>query len=225
MKLKNIALSLMAVGFTATSSQAALITLINGAAATASGIQTVAGLTFRSGTSVGDALGGSRGGTSAGAGTVAFGFFTTVINSETTDFSNFVAFGNVGTFAAGGPSGNRSIFQSAQNVTVTGSQFDGKNIVLFAGNGTTFGTSSEFLVVDTGIAFNSVSDGTPTPTTLTVRPDSSTLLFGSTVLDVYTTNIDTSVTPGWSMATPVPEPSAALLGALGVLGLLRRRRN
>lgn len=214
----------MAIGFTA-SSQAALITLINGAAATASGIQTTDGLTFRGSTLVGAALGGTNGGISAGAGTVAFGIFTTTIDSNTTDFSSFVAFGNIGTFAAGGPSGNRSIFQSAQNQTVTGSQFDGKNIVLFAANGLSFGASDQFLVVDTGVAFNSVSDASPTPTTFTVRPNTSTVLFGSTVSNVFTTNTDASTTEGWQMAAiAIPEPSTALLGAIGVLALLRRRR-
>jgi MYXO-CTERM domain-containing protein len=223
MKINKFTLSLMAAAFAVSSTQAALITLNNGASATASGIQTVEGLTFRGGTLPGDLLGGTNGGISAGPGTVAFGIFTTTINQDSTDFSSFVAFGNILEFSAAGAFGNRSVFSLPQNVTVAGSDFAGKNIILFAGNGTSFGNSSQVLVVDTGIAFNSVSDSNPSPTSFTVRPSTSTVLFGSTVANVLTTNTDASVTGGWSMKA-VPEPSAALLGALGALGLLRRRR-
>lgn len=224
MKINKFALSLLVAAISVTSSQAALITLINGASATASGIQTSNGLTFRGGTTAGDLLGGTNGGISAGPGTIAFGIFTTTIDQNTTDFSSFTAFGSVGTFAASGGFGNRSTFSLASNVTVAGSPFAGENIILFAGNGTSFANSTEFLVVDTGIAFNSVSDATPTPTSFTVRPSTSQVLFGSTVANVLTTNTDSSTTAGWSMAAPIPEPSAAILGALGALGLLRRRR-
>ena len=213
----------MVATFAVSSTHAALITLNNGASATASGIRTIEGLTFRGETTAGAELGGTNGGLSAGPGTIAFGIFTTTIDQSTTDFSTFVPFGNILTFAAGGAFGNRSVFSLPQNVTVAGSQFAGQNIILFAGNGTTFANSDQGLVVDTGIAFNSVSDGSPTPTTFTVRPSNSTVLFGSVVPNVFTTNTDTSVTEGWQMA-PIPEPSAALLGALGALGLLRRRR-
>jgi MYXO-CTERM domain-containing protein len=41
-----------------------------------------------------------------------------------------------------------------------------------------------------------------------------------------TTNVSTvgATKTGWQLVTAVPEPTAALLGALGALGLLRRRR-
>ena len=224
MKINKIALSLILLSFAASSAHSALITLNNGASATASGIQTEDGLTFRGGTTAGDSLGGTNGGISAGPGAIAFGIFTTTITQDTTDFSSFVPFGNILEFSAAGAFGNRSVFSLPQNVTVAASVFAGKNIILFAGNGTSFANSTQALVVDTGIAFNSVSDANPSPTSFTVRPSNSSILFGSAASNVLTTNTDTSVTEGWSMKTIVPEPSAALLGALGALGLLRRRR-
>ena len=42
---------------------------------------------------------------------------------------------------------------------------------------------------------------------------------------IGTSNYTASGTSGFQLAPAVPEPSAALLGAFGVLGLLRRRRN
>ena len=227
MKLKLITASLFVVA-TLGSSNAALITLNNGAGATASGIQTTTGTTFRSGTAVGDAF-ATGGGTSAGPGVVAFGFFTTdslsAISSPANLVSLFVQFGNAGTFAAASATGNRSVFSSAQNQTVGGTQFADKFVYLFVGNGSTFANSTEFLVVKHGtLTFGSVSDATPTPTLFTIRPDNSSALFGSEGAIVQTANTDGSLTPGWTMAVPVPEPSAALLGLLGIAGLIRRRR-
>lgn len=231
MKLKLITPSLFVIA-TLGSSNAALITLNNGAGATASGIQTTTGTTFRSGTGVGTAAGElfpTGGGTSAGPGVVALGFFTTdslsTVSSPASLISLFVQFGNAGVFSAHSATGNRSVFSSAQNVTVGGTQFADKFIYLFAGNGTTFANSTQFLVVkhDT-VTFGSVSDATPTPTSFTLRPDVSTTLFGSEGAIVQTANTDGSATVGWTMAVPVPEPSAALLGLLGIAGLIRRRR-
>jgi hypothetical protein len=227
MKLKQITAGLFVVA-TLGSSHAALITLNNGAGNTASGIRTTTGGTFRSGTTAGDAF-TTGGGTSAGPGVVAIGFFTTdslsTVNSPASLISLFVQFGNAGTFAAAGATGSRSVFSSAQNVTVGGTQFADKFIYLFAGNGTTFANSTEFLVVkhDT-VTFGSVSDANPAPTAFTLRPDVSTALFGSEGAIVQTANTDGSATVGWTMAAPVPEPSAALLGLLGIAGLIRRRR-
>lgn len=207
---------------------AALITLNNGAGATASGIQMTTGETFRASTTAGTAF-PTGGGTSGGAGVVAFGFFTTDDFSSVTSagdlVSLFVQFGNSGTFAAASATGNRSVFSLAQSQAVGGTQFADKFIYLFAGNGSTFANSTEFLIAKSGSAtFGQVSDATPTPTTFTIRPDNSAALFGVEGAIVQTANTDTSATPGWTMAQIVPEPSVALLGALGMFGLLRRRR-
>ena len=52
----------------------------------------------------------------------------------------------------------------------------------------------------------------------------ATTFFRNTVASGVTTN-DTYTSSSGANLTLVPEPSAALLGAIGVLGLLRRRRN
>ena len=225
MKLTLVALSLVAASIC--SSSAALITLNNGAGNTASGITTTTGQTFRSGTAPGEAF-ATGGGISGGPGVVAMGFFTTddlaSVTSSASLVSLFVQFGTSGTFAAAGATGNRSVFSSAQNATVGGTQFADKFIYLFVGNGSTFANSTEFLVAKSSILFGSVLDSTPTPTVFTIRPDNSVALFGSEGAIVQTANTDGSSTVGWTMAAPVPEPSTALLGLLGVAGLIRRRR-
>lgn len=205
----------------------ALYTINSGSGSTASGIQDSLGRTFRSATAAGDAF-PTGGGTSAGPGVVAFGIFSTdqLSNLQTTNLvSAFTGFGNTATFNSTGTTGNRSVYTSPQTAQVTGSPFNGQNVYLFAGNGTTFSNSTQFLVVKSGFQFSAAQDSVPTPQVWTIRPDNSTLLFGTSATNVQTANTDTSVTAGWQMATPVPEPSAAILGSLGALVLLRRRRN
>lgn len=230
MKLKNciLATTLLAV----TQSYGALYTLNNGAGATASGIMTSSGTTFRNSTTAGDSLGGTNAGISAGPGVVAFGVFSTDDLSSLSSsnlISSFTTFGtSTFTFAAAGGSGSRSVFSAAATAAITGSVFAGKAIYLFAGNGTTFANSTEFLVAKSNALTFAAGDDTTNAITakvMTIRPGDSTVLFGSTNANVFTTNSDASTTAGWTMASPVPEPSAALLGAIGALGLLRRRRN
>jgi hypothetical protein len=225
--MKNKYSAILALALTWSSASGALITLNNGSGNTASGIQTTDLGTFRSGTVDGSAF-TTGGGTSAGPGVVAFGFFSTdnlgSVASPASLASLFTQFGNTVTFNANGTTGNRSVFSSAQNVTVSGSSFADKFIYLFVGNGTTFLDSTEFLVAKSTLTFAQVADATPTPTVLTIRPDNSVNLLGTEITNVQTANVDTSTTAGWQTAALVPEPSSALLGLLGVVGLLRRRR-
>lgn len=210
----------------------ALYTLNNGTGSTAAGVQTTSGAVFRSGTTAGTVLGTAPQNiqTSAGAGIVSFGFFSSEDFATLTAPSQLVAlftrFGAEGTFAAGSTGGNRSVFSSPQNQTI-GATFDTKNIYLFAGNGSTYLNSTEFLVARMTETFNLADDviNQVTPKVLTINPENSVALLGSEIPNVFTTNTDASQTTGWQMAVLVPEPSAALLGAFGALGLLRRRRN
>jgi hypothetical protein len=92
------------------------------------------------------------------------------------------------------------------------------------GNGTTLAESTEFVVLKTTFTFNPAQDAVPTPETLVITRANTTTLIGTEVDDVRTTNTDSTVTPGWATAALIPEPSTALLGLIGALGLLRRRR-
>ena len=225
MKIKLIA-SLVTLAFTSPLSFGALYTLNNGSGSTASGIQTVAGQTFRAGT-LADSAYTAGGGTSAGPGIVGFGIFSTDSLSGLTRtqlIAAFTPFGTSGPFALTGTTGNRSVFSSAQSVPVTGTAFDNKFMYLFAGNASTLATSTEFLIAKSTLLFLAADDAATAPIVQTIRPSNSSVLFGTLATNVQTANTDASVTPSWTMAAPIPEPSAALLGALGALGLLRRRR-
>lgn len=219
-----VLLSLVAVSTTA--SYGALYTLSSGVSSSASGIVDSQGRAFRGGTSVGAAFTGAAGGTSAGPGVIGFGIFSTdnlSAFSTTQLLSAFTGFGLPVAFNVAGTTGNRSVYSSAQSQAVLGSPFAGKPVYIFAGNGTTYGNSTEFLIVKAStLTFNAADDNVPTPNSYVITPDNSSVLFGSIVNDVKTSSSDTSVNPGWQM---VPEPSAAILGTLGALVLLRRRRN
>lgn len=224
----TLLLTTFAVGLV--TSEAALYTLNAGTGAAATGITTTDGKTFRNGTEDGQAFTGANGGVSGGAGVVAFGVFSTSDFSGITQpaelTSLFTSFGDSSAFAANGTGGNRSIFSIARNVTIAGSVFENQPIYFFAGNGTTFETSTEFLVVRMDQQFLPGDDATyaTVPNVITVSPANSQVLLGRLVADVRTTNSDATETPGWQMAALIPEPSTALLGLIGALGLLRRRR-
>ena len=208
------------------------------AGADANGIQDSLGRAFRGGTAAGATLAGAAGGTSAGPGIIGIGIFSTDNLSELSSsslVSSFTSFGGVTTtFSAGGGSGARGLFTFSTTAAVTGnSTFLNKNMYLFAGNGATFAASTEFFVLKSNTLFLAADDSVVPFVQATLGFDGAakngtlrgTTLFGSTVADMKTTSTDATVTPGFRMAVAVPEPSAALLGAIGALGLLRRRRN
>jgi hypothetical protein len=225
---------------TVVSSQAALYTLNNGSGSTAAGVQTSDGKVFRSGTTDGQILGVAPQNvqTSAGPGILQFGVFSTEDFSGVTTpaglVSLFTRFGSTDTspnasFGGASTGGNRSVFSLAQSQTIapaSGFSFDNKNIYLFGGNGSTFLNSTEFFIARADALFLAADDvgNAVTPKVITINPGNSVALFGSEIANVFTTNTDASQTAGWQMAPLIPEPSAALLGALGALGLLRRRR-
>jgi len=205
---------------------------------TNSGITNSAGLQFQNNSTVAFA--------SAGPGSVAFGYFSitdSAISAATSASTLTTAFQNwngttTSTFNSPGATQQRGTFSvaaAARDMSIgTGIPFAGKNMYAFVGNGTTFALSTEFLVLKTTFTFDSTQSGiTAFTNTITAGTSdglggftgaNATVLLGNTALDVRTTSADSSATPGWRTATLIPEPSAALLGAVGALVLLRRRR-
>lgn len=221
MKLKNCILASLFV--LATNASAALYTLTTGSSATASGIANSAGVGFQN----------SANAAFAGAGFVSFGVFSGLTDAQiaaattpATLTSAYRQFGLGGTFTAPGLTANRSTFSRAENAPVGGTQFANQLMYVFVGNGASLAASTEFLILKTAFAFDPARDAIPTAETLTINTANTSVLIGTLVADVRTTGTDSSATPGWRTAAlnAIPEPSTMLLGALGALGLLRRRR-
>jgi len=212
--IKLLALAAMCMG----SANAALYTVQTGTGAAINGFGNSAGLAFQGSSTTGFP-----------AGSLSFGYFNisdaqiTATTSLSTLFSSFVSFAGPGTFAVAGPIGQRGSVSVAGSGTVGSTGFEGKNIYALVVNATTLGAATEAAVLKTSTLFAASQDALPTPAVVTLNT-TGTLLFGSSVSDLKTTNTDTSVNAGFLTAAPVPEPSAALLGAVGALGLLRRRR-
>lgn len=145
------------------------------------------------------------------------------ITGITTTFAglNFVQYGA----AAGATTTSTSAgqFTLAGNVNITnssGDAFRSQNIYLLVGfGGSSLATSTEMFIYRFNTTFGLAESGTPISLVLSTAP--GTTLFGTEV-----GNPATSASGGYRSAAlaPVPEPSAALLGMLGALGLLRRRR-
>ncbi len=114
---------------------------------------------------------------------------------------------------------------NAASRTVAGSAFANKNMYILVGNGLTFGASTEFLVLKSTAQFLASDDPTLPNVTVRFTTTNTSVVFGNTGGDVKTTNADSSVNASWQTAAPVPETSTSLLGAIGALALLRRRRN
>lgn len=228
--MKALATSLLALIFLLEDVSAALYTFNNGTADNAHGITDASGRAFRGETTEGQVFTGtSTNGnwTSAGPGALAVGFFSTDNLSAMTSTQLLGAFTNLTSGAvafSAGPGGVRSTFTlTPPDTIITGSIYQNQSIYLFAGNGTTLENSTQFLILKHNRTFLA-SDDTPPLDIISFTPSNTTLLFGTNVSDVRTTNTDSSVTAGWAMAAPIPEPSTSLLGLIGAVVLLRRRR-
>ena len=157
---------------------------------------------------------------------IAVGSFTTV-PTLSSDYSNLYAAVD-----------SLNIFASLTSPTATGntqgtitgafagtgggnaSLFNGKQIYFVIGNASTRLASTDFAIFTsaTNILFPADVTGSGTAAvTLSSVTNSVVLPNGGSEIDTTRDQI--------RMVTPVPEPSAALLGAFGALGLLRRRRN
>ena len=163
---------------------------------------------------------------------ISFGFFTSLTDSEvsgSTD-SSFVAdfnmFGGfVGDFTAAGPPTQSFQGTFASNpapVLIAGSEYDGKNIYMLVQNK----GAEEYMVLKTSVLFSSADDPVLPNVGYTFNQSNiSDVLIGG--FDNFQTGIskkDLTPASSYNTAVLIPEPSVAILGALGFLGLVRRRR-
>jgi hypothetical protein len=94
-------------------------------------------------------------------------------------------------------------------------------IYLFAGNNSTLATSTAFALLQVG----TIADDQPFPQTYVAGLDGGVLVANIGVEGSYTgPTVVTTGTFTTIQLAAIPEPSSAMLGALGALALLRRRR-
>lgn len=169
----------------------------------------------------------SSGAVFVGNGIVGIGSFSSTSFSSFTasDFvSNFNQFDVTTAFTPSNIFGFQGSFELSTTGTAGTSPFVNEDIFVFVGNGSTFANSTEFLVVDTGVDFDAAAD-TSDEIVIEITRGNTTIAFGTPAANVPTVSpTDSTTTPGWQTAVPIPEPSVALLGGFGVLSLLRRRR-
>lgn len=163
-----------------------------------------------------------------GTGAVAVGYFATISDLllSSTNFATLKSdFQQLGTplpfnngFAVDG------FFDVSVGAAVgSGSPFIGKNVYVFFGNGTTIANSTNIAVWKGATLFDDDNNVDSGNVTITQADFATRLLVGSDGGVKNHLGIDFTKTISLASA-PIPEPSAALLGALGALGLLRRRR-
>ena len=140
-------------------------------------------------------------------------------------------------------SGSPSREVTGSFATTSGGAFDGLNIHVFVGVlssvspgslGTAFTpTGTQWAVFRPSTAVNfPVSSGATSQTVAFSSPASLTIVANGSASNAFNGNnfgqpsgTSNNVTNYFSFAAPVPETSTSLLGALGALALLRRRRN
>jgi len=126
---------------------------------------------------------------------------------------SFQQYGNGGGAVSTSTSGQFS-FTDNLNIGTTGSAFASKNVYLLVGfGGTNLATSTQLFAYKFNDTFGATDS--PTPITLTLSSSPGSVLLGTNNSSRFQA----------VALTVVPEASTALLGAIGALGLLRRRRN
>jgi len=168
----------------------------------------------------------------SGTGFIASGYFSGLADSLiasssgsalTTAFKQFT--NSSGVFGASGFPGFASFSSTAERVGAA-SPFKDQALYFVFANGSTLATSSQFAVFKASSLIFPDDSAAASDADLSVKlggasPTAGTFIVGNTggVAVIANQNI-----PTIQMAQIVPEPSALLLSAFGVLGLLRRKR-
>ena len=170
----------------------------------------------------------------AGSGTARAGFFSTLTDAQVLalatagNYTTLFATGNFTTIASDNFTGVITAYGATAGMVVgstTGYNAAGLNNTLYAyiTSGTQLGLfkTTSTIVPDAG--------GATPETNYLLDFANGTKIIGTTgpsyVVNPYQGVAgNVTITHSFQLVDPIPEPSAALLGALGVLGLLRRRR-
>lgn len=138
--------------------------------------------------------------------------------ADIADVGSFVQFGN-----SLGIGANSFIAGDINGALTAGGDFVGNSVYVVLGNGTNIGDSTEFLVwkATANPAGNVFTEDAPIggPDTVSLQIANGTILVGGT----GTADFGLGSQQAFKLAA-VPEPSVILLGGLGLLGLVRRRR-
>ncbi len=230
MKKQLLVISLLAAS--ASVSSAVTYTLTNVAGNNSSAVVNSAGVRL-------SGNGASSGVNTSVIGSASFGYFTatdSAISASTSGtqlLSTFTPFStNEGLFNnPTTPTNYLGLFSRSGTLTLSAlDAFAGKNVYLVLSNAASVAAGTEYLVYK----FNATYIGSAADTggTLSFVIDTAVTTDGSLLLGTRTgpsltvAGVDTTTEPSFQLVSfaPVPEPSAALLGMLGALGLLRRRR-
>jgi len=159
------------------------------------------------------------------SGVVTIGTYSSEPTSALNVLNGYTSLGSLGFGTANGGVLD-GYAQGAVNVSLPlGSAAVGQQVYIVVGNAATLAASTEFLVwkPTSNSAGNTFTADNP------VGGPDSVLILGSTGTTVvgnfgFVADIAGSGSQGHFRLAAVPEPSAMLLGAVGALGLLRRRR-
>ncbi len=161
-------------------------------------------------------------------GTATIGYFTSGYVITGVAATDLAAYTIVSTGVIGGPSDDLggSFAGYAQSAVVNVGTITTGNVLLdrpvysFMGNLGTLATSDAWILIQVGTIGNDV----PFEQAYSSNPGTAVPVAGYGVVSSFTGNAAGQGSTTYSTLQFVPEPSAALLGALGALGLLRRRR-
>jgi hypothetical protein len=131
--------------------------------------------------------------------------------------NNFTLFGQASTMGVGFGIAGTYHFETTAAIAAN-SVFTG-NIYTVIGNATTLANSWQFLVFKGNATFS--ADPAPSGPAI-LKTGQGTLILGD--FNLFNADIGLGVVPAFNTAYVTPEPSVALLGLMGAVGLFRRRR-
>jgi hypothetical protein len=128
----------------------------------------------------------------------------------------------IGGFNGSAKSGVAGYHSDLLDLTLSDSLVAGRNSAVYFFPGVSYTTQTATYAIRSQVGgLNSPADTTGGVEGMVIPPDSQTVKYGALSPD----NLGITSDANFRAVNLVPEPSTALLGLLGVLGLLRRKRN